>query len=564
MSTSTSKSQHIKAILKKSVPLILMQGTDITSNFIRTYLIAQTIKDGGLTASTIIYSITTFLLYPIPLLTAQDAVFIGEKFGKAKLLLAGQSLNRVSDIEDKSLITIFPPESENIDIIYAQIGSFVRQGWLLAFCAGVPSTIILMSLNKQLIEFFGQPQEIADLAQSYILPFALSVPMQLMLKNSERFMSAVDQEKWIIPYRLIVLGLETALNFLLIPIYSFKGAAYVQIIKSAFALTGLSIFFGCKTEFVKFKIFSRGLGDLNYIKKILSQGWPMMITQFLIVGNSFVVSTFVGKYGPSRLAVEQVMVQYFGLLTIINSGISESANRIVAQYFGAEKYNETRHAGNLSLVTNVSIYLGIATIYNLFSIPLSSLFINNDEDLKNMVELIRYNFIIMTIANLMNVIHDNCRANLTGVSDTLLVSIIPLVVGIALVLPLSALSTYAFNLDLYGITTSIAIGSLIGTTVVCKYWLNHSQKIIDANNHEVSTSNDCLTNFFCNRTKRNSNVNDNNITEDQSLRASNYSSKSFFRNKSSWFNRNKNTLTEIKDETTATDDKSMLLNQIQH
>lgn len=511
-----SNVQHIKDILKKSGPLILMQGTDIISNFIRVYLISQAIGESGLTASTIMYSITTFIVYPIPLLTAQDAVFIGEKFGKAKLILAEEQTNNQPNIEEKALIESSPIPSQNSDDLYNQIGSFVRQGWLLAFCASVPSTLILITLNSQFISLFAQPQEIENLAQTYFIPFALSLPAQFMLKISERFMSAVDQEKWIIPYRLLSLGIETALNFLLIPSYSLAGAAYAQLIKNTLALIGLSIFFSVKSEFKKFNIFHKGLGDLNYVKKILVQGWPMMTTQFLIVGNSFTVSTFVGKYGPSRLAAEQIMIQYFGLLTTISSGISESANRIVAQYFGAERFNEMKRAGNLSLISNIVIYGSIAGIYNIFSIPLAGLFVSDKQTLASMEELIRYNFIIMTLANLMNVIHDNCRANLTAVSDTMLISFIPLIVGLGLVLPLSAMSTYVFDFDLYGITSSILIGTLVGTSVVTQYWAKHSERIVDTNNRQAQTSNERLTYFFCNKTIRNNNSSNGEVIKNQS------------------------------------------------
>lgn len=505
--TVISNNDHTKAILKKSLPLILMSGSDIASNFIRTLLITNAAGGAGLGATTIIYSITTFIIYPIPLLTSQDAVFIAKSFGKIKIA-ADQKLsaiqvipqdndqiNSLTDLENDLLANV-NSEEINIDKTYEEIGSFVRQGWLLAFSASVPSAIVLLGLNSTFVGLFNQSNEIENMAKSFIIPFSFSLPFQFMLKISERFMSSVDQEKWIIPYRLSTLAVESVLNYFLIMRYSLEGAGYAQVLKGIFALGALSIFFAVHPDFKKFKIYQRGLGDISYLKKILSQGLPMMLTQFPLVANSFLISTFVGKFGPSRLEVEQLMILYYGLLTAVNSGISESSNRLVSQYYGAENFYEMRQVGNIGMKWNALVFSAFALAYNIFSLQLAKLFISEDQiESENLEWLIRYSFMVIAFENLLNVIHENCRANLTSLGDTFVIAIVPLIVSFCVVLPLSTLSTYVLSLDLYGIIGAIGIGAIPGTMFVANYWFNLSKKVVE-NNSPVPTSNERVTKYF--------------------------------------------------------------------
>lgn len=482
---SLSQKEHAKNILKKALPLILMSASDIGGQFIRTYIISQ-LGNKALDSTLIIYDIVNFIVLPIPLLTMQDAVIISEKFGQIK---AAQQME--GDMQR--------PTPELINPLYSEIGSFVRQGWLLAFCTSIPSVLLLSALHPFIIKCFNQPSDIENLAKSYILPFSFGLPLQFMLTISERFLSAVDQEIWIIPYRLLNFGVEVGLNYFFILHYSLAGAAYAQILKNIFAAACLFLFFKFKTEFKRFNIYKRGLGNTTYIKKVLTQGWPMMFTQFLNVGIAFLITMFVGNTGPGRLGLEQIIIQYFGLIAAINSGISESANRIVSQYFGGKKFQDMRQAGNISIKMNILIYSIPALFVNIFSKSLASVFLSKDNQPENINELIYYNFIIMNVVYLMNVIQGNCKTNLSAVEDTAFSSWTSLISYATLILPLAALATYRFNLDFYGVTSSILIGMVPLSAITLWYWLSHSRKLIESKDHPILTSNQRLEKSCQNR-----------------------------------------------------------------
>jgi Na+-driven multidrug efflux pump len=223
-----------------------------------------------------------------------------------------------------------------------------------------------------------------------------------------------------------------------------------------------------------------------------------MLSQFFIVGVSLTLSVFVGSLGSSRLGISQILSQYFGLLLVINSGIGESANRIISQYFGAGNYREMQRVGNISLLMNAAIYSTVAITYDIFSKPLASVFLDSDTQGEDIEALIRYNFIIMSLGNFFAALQENCRTNLSAVNDTMLSSVVPFITYVAMVLPMAAIATYVLNFDLYGIIGAMSIATFINLSVVGKYWFKHSNQIVAANDDTVVTSNEKTTQFFGN------------------------------------------------------------------
>lgn len=484
-----SEKEHAKAIIKKGFPLMLLSGCDVASQFIRIYLISRLDKD-ALASTMISVSITSFIALPLPLLMSQNAVFIAEKFGKIKKIWANTPIIPHDGIESKEqeyIATVGLPSENNSDL-YWMIGSFVRQGWLLAFCISVPTSLFLFSMSPYFVSLFNQEEKLEDLANNYLRPFAFSIPFQYVLTISERFVSGVDQEICLIPYRLFTFVTELILNYFLIQKFALAGAAYAQIIKNIISICTLLNIFIFKNSFKKFKIFSIGLGDTSYIRKTLAQGWPMTLSQLVIICNAYIMSIFNGYLGPGRLGIEQILGQYFGLATVINNfGIAESANRIVSQYCGANNFSEMNRAGIVSLKLNVAIFTVIAIIYNSCPQQLASLFLN-DADTANLQNLIRFNFLIVTVSNFFGIIQENCRACLTAVNDTALTSGTVLSINTGLVLPLAALTTYVFGFDLYGITGSIALGALVSLLIISKYWIKHNAKIIASGNNVITSN----------------------------------------------------------------------------
>jgi Na+-driven multidrug efflux pump len=466
-------------ILKKAGPLSVIYGADVGSVLLRTYLLSR--EDVNLLkAAAVVYSTINIVAISGPFLFSQDAIFIAEKYGGIKALIS-QNNNQ--------------PDQQQLDGLNQDIGVIVRQGWVASAGAGVISSLLLFTLGGQLIKLFSQPDEVNEIAYSYIQIYAFSLPAEYMLKISERFLSAVDEEKWIIPYRLSTFALQTGLNFILIPSFGMPGAAWSALAKSLCGSIGLTLFLGYKSNFKKFNIFNLQTGNLNYIKNILKQGLPIFISQLFLMGSSFAISAFIGHLQKNRIVVEQILIQSFSVSEVFNMSVSESTNRIVAQFFGANNYKAVRKTGNLGLAINSLLSSIFSILFVTLSNPISRLFLSEEDaqdaqDAQDDLDpVIQYTFMIMSLAYIFRFIYDTPYNSLSGVNDTFLLPVMNFMLTYSVSLPLCAISTYLTDFDIYGISSSIAITFMLTATIALKYWLGQSNKLVENDGVNVETSN---------------------------------------------------------------------------
>lgn len=478
-------------IIIKAAPLTLIYGTELGSDFIQTYLLSRE-NINLIKASSIAYFTTNMVMVPMPFLISQDAVFIAEKFGKVKALKASSSSEPSNLFECKS-------NCEDIGVI-------VRQGWILSAGVGLISSALLLSLGGPLIKVFAQSDEVNNLASSYIRLYSIIVPTEFISKINERFLSAVDEEKWIIPYRLSTFGLQVSLGFLLIPRYGINGAACSLLAKSLAGCLGLIMFLGLKNNFKDYAILKMKLGSLSYSKNILAQGIPVFISQVLRVSSSFVISTFMARLPNNRIVVEQILTQSFGLAQIINTAISEATNRIVAQNFGASNFIATRKTGNVGLMTNFTSSVIFCTLLFVFSDQISKLFLANDGDNTanndDLYPVIKYSLIIFSISYVSKYLYNTLYSNLAAVNDTLFTSIVVILATYLVALPLAAMSVSLTNFDIYGAAAPIALSSTICAALSFIYWFKHSKALVESNSIYIKTSNEACADMARNFVSR--------------------------------------------------------------
>lgn len=465
---------HLLALIKKAIPLSFLFGSEIGSNFIKAYLMAGVGTD-ELTALMIATNISYLVIYPFPEFVGQDVVFIAEHFGKIKQM---RSQNQQEIPEDGM-------EANNHMII----GSLVRQGWTLSALVSLPAAAILLSSPYFLLRLFNQTDEVNHLATQFNYPVAISLFAEFTNKISEGLISAVDKEKWLFPYRALSLSVEIGLSFALIPRYSVAGAGYASLGKSLFGFIYLMIFFKVHADFhQKFNIFDRNISDVNNLYKILHQSWPRFVTKMAGSFSTVGVTILIGQLPKDRIVLDGIVGHFYGLLFALNFGVSEAANRIVAQYYGAQSYEEMRRAGNFSLALNACMLGANAIVYNSIPLVLASQFLNKNE-VHEYANLLRWYFFLIGLANFLNVLSDNGSRNLAATQDTFLASVSSLSSTVALILPLTAIVVYCTNFDLYGVGSAIVLGTLPATLCTLGYWNQHSKAIIDTPDAQVPTSN---------------------------------------------------------------------------
>lgn len=451
----------LRNIAKKSLPLMAINTISILGEFINTYLLSNK-SQNTLGASMLVMAINNFVSDSITMLPNQNAALIAEHFGE------------LQELKKTSAITAEPEK----------IGFIFRQGGLIGLVASIPGMIVLFPIAP-ILKSLGQSADTSELVGQYFLPAAFALPLQTLLNNNERLLPSVNLERWLIPYKIVLTGLEIGLNVLLIPRYGMYGAGLALLGKNIIGLTLTTLFMLMKKDLKAFNIFSRALKlkEYPYYKKILLQGLPITLAQFGITGAGFGVSLAIGHLGNLRLQIEKVTQQYFGILTTITHGINDAAYRLVGQAAGAKNYPLMRNYGNLGLLSSSAFFSVGALAVNFAAFPLAAVFMGQNA-YKN-ESLIRYTFILATLAKLCSVILESGTLNLAALQDTLLPSLVSLLTTVAMILPASLMLSYLSNLDIYGITATIAGGLLLAGSANALYWLKQSRTAVTQNSFDM-------------------------------------------------------------------------------
>jgi Na+-driven multidrug efflux pump len=455
-------------IIRKSAPLMLMNGISIGGEFLNTYLLSDK-GHNALGASTLIFSTNNFIVDSLTMLPNQSAAFIAELFGQM------QELKKL------------PNKELEIEELSRRIGIVLRQGWILGVAASLPGMAILFSI-KPLLGVLGQSSEICELVNQYFLPAAFAMPLQSILNINERLFPSVNLEAWLLPYKILLTAAGIGLNIFLIPRYGMYGAGIALVGKTLTGVVMTKLLMALKNELKQFSIFTPTLAlkELPYYKKIFKQGLPITFAQIGVNGGGFGISIAIGHLGNLRLAIEKVAIQYFGIITTVAHGINDATYRIVGQTIGAKEYELTRRYGNIGTIASAGFYSLCAIGANVFALQLASFFLGDSA--ADNETLIRYSFILVTVGKLFEVILESNTLNLAALQDTFLASATTFVSTIAFILPTSLLLAYLTDLDIYGIAATIAGGLLLSSSATSFYW--HKQSSLAIKNNHFDTEKD--------------------------------------------------------------------------
>jgi multidrug resistance protein, MATE family len=460
--------------IRKPATLMLLKGITVGGNFLKIYLLSKLgVKTLG--ATTLIGTLGTFLIDPFTTITGQNVIYLSEEYGKIKRLKENEQVNDAD--------SLLPNEEE----LNRNIGIILRQGWVLASVASIPSILILTNIKNILVSL-GQDPDVSNIVGAYYLPAAFAIPVEMYLTINENLFSAVDKQAWLIPYKFGVIIIGIALNASLIPSSGITGAGIALFLQNFLAFIYINLFMLFKKDFKPFEIFSFSRESQNtiYLIKMIKQGWPLFLSRATLNGANFVIVGFMGKLGDIRLAVEQLALQYQGISVTITTGIADATNRLVAQKFGAKQYDVMRSYGMKGLVASGGLYLIISLPFNFLSLQLASAFLDNTE-IEKYTNLIRYTFVLTTVNQFLSLLQDICSSNLAAMEDTFFSFASMLATTLAITLPLSTISLYLTNFDLYGISSALIVGLSVASAANFTYWRRQANYAVTTNSFDVNT-----------------------------------------------------------------------------
>lgn len=268
----------------------------------------------------------------------------------------------------------------------------LHSAMLFSVIGGIVVGIIGCFLSKSLLVMMATPNDLLGMATVYMQIYFLGAPFNLVYNFGASMLRATGDTKRPLFYLFIAGVINVIINIITIVFFGWgvAGVAVATVTSQAISAV-LVVITLCKSKgFVKLSF-----KKLKFSKKatfeIIKLGVPTGIQSSLFSISNVLLQTAVNgfdKIGSTGSAISNQIEGY--VYTILNS-VSNTALTAVGQNYGAKDFERIKKVvlQCLLIVTAVSLFFGWMAI--LFRYPLSSLFINsNEENIENVPQILQF------------------------------------------------------------------------------------------------------------------------------------------------------------------------------
>lgn len=437
--TQISTLAVVKNIFKVGFPLGVVNGLRVGESF----LIARFLKEAGeneLATDALLTLYSNFLMLPnSALVNTMPTNMLSKSYS------AGQDL---------------------------KVGRIVMQGWILAGALSIP-VIAVLSVAEPVLNAFGQPSELTKPVGTYARVISFAIPAFLGNMVDTNFLKSVSKEYQLIPFQMLSVGIGIGASYVFVLGklgFSAQGAVgigYALILQSWVTWLVTKGYFYFNKDFKSFELFNFSRRGFEYFKEMLKLGWPLWTLSLVDSGGSFAIGMMVGLLGKNQISINQISSLYLRIFNTPIDGIRQANPICVSKLRGKKKYHEMQRYGYTGILLLTGINILPFIIFSSIPYPLVDL-IASEEAAQEMDSLIRTIFITKAIANIFDVIKLGISDNLSSLDETFFPTIVQILSSLAIVLPLSYLLAFTFELDVAGLNIASSIGVGVSIPILLK------------------------------------------------------------------------------------------------
>ncbi|NLL43288.1 MAG: MATE family efflux transporter [Firmicutes bacterium] len=309
-----------------------------------------------------------------------------------------------------------------------------------------PETIVGIVINRNDIQITDLALEyLAIICFSYV-PFAISTALVGMLRT-------IEVVKITMYAALHTLVVNIGLNYILIfgklgfPALGVRGAAIATLLAriSEMILVGLYAFYIQKEIELKPRDFL--VIDRTMLKDYSFYGLPVGITdaQWALIG--MLKAAIIGQLGGVFMAANSIANSMANLGTLFTFGLAGGAAVVVGKAVGRGDYQTAREYSKTIQIMFFGVGLVMAGLVFLLRVPFVSLYgsSSNPEVYGLSVQLIA----ILAVTMIGTTYHASCFVGINrGAGDSRFVAMVDMICGWFVVLPLTLLAAFVWNLPL--------------------------------------------------------------------------------------------------------------------
>jgi putative MATE family efflux protein len=352
-----------------------------------------------------------------------------------------------------------------------------EHGLLAGIVLGIIFTILGLMFGKDLLMLMGA-DSLLDLSLSYLnIIFIGTVFTMIFFIGNGIFRGEGDTKT---PMKFMIIA--TLANIILDPIFIFsldmgvKGAAIATLISSI--IGSLAVMSGLLTGKSSVKIRPKSFKfDFSIIKKIFRIGIPSSLSQVSMSISLFIMTRIVSYFGPYAIAAWGIIFRLDSIAVLPAIGLMIALISIVGQNVGAKKFDRAEKIVYRTAVLAAAFMGIIGLIFFAFPKMFISIFNTNPEVIRYGVMYLRS----VTLVYAFSGIGISMSGGFLGAGNPMPSLIITLLRVIFLVIPLSLLLAFVFELGILGIWLAYVISIVIsGTTSLLWFktgrWKKHHLK----------------------------------------------------------------------------------------
>lgn len=249
---------------------------------------------------------------------------------------------------------------------------------LLAFIIGCVIMITSHIISPFLLELVGTPDDIKDIASSYINILYYGVPIQMLSNNFTAISRSTGESKKPLYFFCVSVVVNFILDIIFVKYLSLgvEGAAVATLIShfTACLLNGIYVFRFNKN--VKLKKFDLKLNKRTAFYQI-RMGIPVSL-QFTVTSiGSMCLQSVVNSFGTNVIAGFTAAARVEGITNIPMSGLGVATQTFVGQNYGAENYNRIKKGVKQILLLDLLVSIAMSLILYFAAEPVIALFGNN-------------------------------------------------------------------------------------------------------------------------------------------------------------------------------------------
>lgn len=246
---------------------------------------------------------------------------------------------------------------------------------LIAFIIGCIIMVVSHIISPFLLDAVDTPDEIKELASSYINILYYGIPLQMLSNNFTAISRCTGESKKPLYFFCVSVAVNFVLDIIFVKYMSLgvEGAAVATLISHGIAciLNGIYVF-----RFNKNISFTKGdfRPDRRTIFYQIRLGIPVSL-QFTVTSiGSMCLQRVVNSFGKDVVAGFTAAARVEGITNIPMSGLGVATQTFVGQNFGAGNYSRIRGGVRKIFILDLIMSVAMSTILFLFAEPVISLF----------------------------------------------------------------------------------------------------------------------------------------------------------------------------------------------